>query len=349
VTGAEFRVGVTRDFLTPDGRLGFGDIGLGLLEEVPGVTWSFLSEDVTELRPTDVAGFDALFVLGPRVTPATLAGNDRLTLVARFGVGYDTVDVPACTEHGVLLTISPDGVRRPMAVATLTAMLALSHRLVVKDGLTRAGRWHDRLDWMGTGLTGRTLGVIGLGNIAREFLRLVAPLEMNTLAYDPYTTEEQAELAGAELVALDELLTRSDVVSVHCALTEETRHLLDATRLATMGPGSLLLNLSRGPIVDERALVHALREGVIAGAALDVFEQEPIDPSNELLTMDEVIVTPHALGWTDELAWGNGSSACRSILEVAAGRIPQHLVNPEAAEHPQLVARLRHHADRRDR
>ena len=342
-----FTVGVTRDFLTPEGELGFGDIGLGLLDDAEGVAWEFLPDDVTELRPQDIAPYDALLVLGPRITRATLSGNDRLSLVARFGVGYDSVDVEACTDHGVLLTITPDGVRRPMGVATLTAMLALSHRLVAKDRLTRAGRWHDRLDWMGMGLTGRTLGVVGLGNIATEFLQLAAPLGMRVLAHDPYATAEHAARVGAELVGLDTLLSTSDVVSIHCALTEETRHLIDADKLRLMRPTGLLLNLSRGPIVDERALTDALRERRIGGAALDVFEEEPTDPDNELLTLDNVIVTPHALCWTDELAWGNGSSACRSILEVASGLVPETVVNKQVAHHPELNERLRTYSERR--
>ena len=162
-----FRVGVTRDFLKPDGTIGFGDIGLGLLDAAPGVDWEFLAEDTRELRGDQVAAYDALLVLTPRVSAATLAGADRLAIVARFGVGYDNVDVPACTAAGVLLSITPDGVRRPVAASVMAFLLALSHKLLIKDRLTRAGRWAERLDHMGMGLTGRTLGVVGLGNIGR--------------------------------------------------------------------------------------------------------------------------------------------------------------------------------------
>src|SRR5262245_28967122 len=145
-----FRVGVTRDFLRPDGSLGFGDVGLGLLDGVAGLAWEFLPDDVRELRPADVRGYDALLVLAPRVTAATLADVGRLTVVARFGVGYDSVDVDACTRHGVLLTITPDAVRRPVALAVLTFLLALAHKLPLKDRLTRTGRWAEKVQLMGT-------------------------------------------------------------------------------------------------------------------------------------------------------------------------------------------------------
>lgn len=335
-----FRVGLTRDFLKPDGTLGFGDIGLDLLDRAPGVEWEFLPEDTRELTPAQVAPYDALLVLGPRVTAATLEGAERLAVVARFGVGYDNVDVDACTRNGVLLTITPDGVRRPVAVATLTFLLALSHRLLQKDALTRAGRWGEKLGYMGMGVTGRTLGVIGHGNIGREVFRLAAPLGMRHLAFDPHVSPENAE-PGVTLVDLETLLRESDFVAVCCALTPETHHLINDDRLALMKPTAYLINVARGPIVDQQALTQALREEKIQGAALDVFETEPVAPDDPILTLDNVIVAPHAVCWTDECFLGNGTSACESILEVAAGRVPRYVVNRDAAEHPAFHAKLR--------
>ncbi len=156
-----FRVGITRDFIRPNGELGFGGAGVRLLEQTPGIEVTFLPEHGKELRPEDIAGFDALGVLGPRVTPATLEGNERLALVARFGVGYDNIDIPACTACGVFLTITPEAVQRPMAVVNLTFILALAGRLMEQDKLTREGRWADKQDARGTGLVGKTLGTIG--------------------------------------------------------------------------------------------------------------------------------------------------------------------------------------------
>jgi phosphoglycerate dehydrogenase-like enzyme len=341
-----FRVGVTRDFLRPDGTLGFGDIGLALLDETPGVQWEFLPENIGELTRAHAAAYDALLVLGPRVTPATLEGASRLAVVARFGVGYDNVDVAACTRAGVVLTITPDGVRRPVAAAVLTFVLALAHKLIIKDHLTRAGGWAGKLDHMGMGLTGRTLGLIGLGNIGREVFRLAAPLEMRHLAADPFVKPADVEGSGIALVDLETLLRESDFVVVCCALTEGTRHLLNAERISWMKPTGYLINVARGPIVDQQALTAALRERRIQGAALDVFEQEPIDPRDPLLTLDNVILAPHALCWTDECFSGNGRSAIGSILEVARGGIPKNVVNREVLASPTFAEKLRRYAAR---
>jgi len=340
---APFRVGVTRDFLRPDGRLGFGDVGLGLFDGVPGLEWQFLDEDVRELRPDHVRECDALLVLAPRVTAATLEGADRLTLIARFGVGYDSVDVAACTRHGVLLTITPDGVRRPVALAVLTFLLALSHKLLVKDRLTRAGRWSEKADHQGTDVTGRTLGVIGLGNIGREVFALAKPLGMRHLAHDPYSA---AAVEGVEMVGLEALLRESDFVCLCCALTPQTHHLIDEARLGLMKPTAYLINVARGPIVDQKALTQALANRRIAGAGLDVFEQEPITPDDPLLKLDNVILAPHALSWTDGCFRAIGESACRSILDVAAGRVPAHVVNRAVLDQPQLREKLARHASR---
>ncbi len=341
-----FRVGITRDVLKPDGTLGFGDIGLSLLEQAEGVEWEFLAENTPTLRGDQVQDYDALLVLAPAVTAETLEGGDRLAILARFGVGYDSVDVAACSKNGVLLTITPDGVRRPVAVSIITFILALSHKLFIKDHLTRNGRWGEKLDHMGMGVTGRTLGLVGLGNIGREVFKLAQPFGMRHLAYDPYVIPEQATAAGVELVDLEMLLRTSDFVSICCALTPETHHLLNAERLALMKETAYLINTARGPIVDQAALTVALREGHIQGAALDVFEREPVDPNDPILKLDNVIVTPHGICWTDECFLGNGKSACQSILDVAAGCIPNNVVNHDALDHPRFQEKLRQYRAR---
>ena len=336
-----FRVGLTRDILAPDGTIGFGDIGLSLLDDAAGVEWDILAENRSPLRRDQVQDYDALLVLGPTITTETLEGVDRLTILARFGVGYDTVDVDACTQNGVLLTITPDGVRRPVAAAVITFILALSQKLLIKDRLTRDGRWDEKLDYMGMGIAGRTLGLVGLGNIGSEVFKLAQPFEMRHLAHDPYATPEQAQAAGVELVDLETLLRTSDFVSICCALTPETHHLINAERLALMKETAYLINAARGPIVDQAALTIALQERRIQGAALDVFEQEPVDPNDPILTLDNVIVTPHGICWTDECFLGNGRSACESILAVAAGRIPDNIVNRDTLDNPRFQEKLR--------
>ena len=342
-----FRIGLTRDFLRADGTLGFGDIGLGLLDGQPGIEWEFLAENARELRPDQIRGYDALAVLAPRVTAQTLEGADRLSIIARYGVGYDTVDVPACTAKGVALTITPDAVRRAVANVVMTYILALSHRLLEQDRATRAGEgWTRKLDLMGYGLTGKKLGLIGLGNIGGEVVKLARPFDLVPIASDPYVKPERAAELGVELVDLETVLRTADFVVVLCALTPETRGLLSAERLALMKPTAFLINTARGPIVDQRALYEALRDKRIRGAGLDVFAQEPIDPDDPILTLDNVAVSPHALCWTDEWAYDSGVSAIRNILTVAAGQNPSFVVNKEVLETPLFQEKLRRYAGR---
>lgn len=344
----EFRVGLTRDFLNAAGEIGWGEIGLDRLGERPGIVWEFLASNAPELTPELIDGFDALAVLGPAVTERTLAGSGRLALICRFGVGFDAIDLEACTRAGVALTNTPDGVRRPMASATLTFILALSHRLLEKDAITRNGRWGEKLDYMGYGVTGKTIGLIGFGNIGREVARLIAPFGVRVLANDPYLTAEQAADHGAELVDLDSLLQQADFVVTLCNLTPETYHLLNAERIARMKPTAFLVSMARGPIVDQVALTEALRTRSIHGAALDVFEQEPVDPHDPILTLDNVIVAPHALCWTDEMALGVGGSVMRSILAVARGEAPHYVVNRDVLDSPRFQAKLDRFRSRRE-
>jgi phosphoglycerate dehydrogenase-like enzyme len=329
-----FRVGVTRDILGADGRPVYD---LSPLDALPGVDWEFIAEDVDELSPAHVAAHDAIVLFHPRVGAATLAEDDRPLLVARLGVGYDTVDVEACTERGVLVTLTPDSVRRPMAAGAMAFVLALAHRLAEMDRHVRAGGW-ERFAHIGTGLTGRVLGLVGLGNLGREIALLAAPFELEVIAVDPYVAEPPS---GVRLVELEELLRTADFVVVVCPLTDETHHLLDARRLALMRPAAYLVNVARGPIVDQRALAEALESGAIAGAALDVFEREPVDRDDPLLRLDNVLLAPHAVGLTDELFRLGGASVARTVGAVAAGRIPEHVVNREALDHPRLRERLR--------
>lgn len=333
-----FRVGITRDFLKPDGTLGFGDIGLKVLDEAENVEWEFLKKNTPELISDDVRNYDAMLVLAPRVTKQTLTA-ERLKIVARFGVGYDNVDVEACTESGVLLTITPDGVRRPVAMTVITLLLALTHKLLIKDRLTRENRWSDKLDHVGLGVTGKTLGIIGLGNIGRDVSQLAASLGLRQIAYDPYLAPKSSE-DGVELTSLEILMSTADYVCICCALTEDTHHLINAEQIGRMKSSAYLINVARGPIVDQSALTEALRTKSIQGAGLDVFEREPPEPDDPLLALDNVILSPHALCWTDECFAGNGKSACQAIVDVAAGRLPRYIVNADVVGSSQLRANL---------
>jgi D-3-phosphoglycerate dehydrogenase len=207
-------------------------------------------------------------------------------------------------------------------------VLALAHRLTEMDRHVRAGGW-DRFAHIGMGLNGRTLGIVGLGNVGRELAFLAAPFGLELLAADPFVTEPPS---GIELRPLDALLVAADFVVVTCPLTEETYHLLDARRLALMKPTAYLVNIARGPIVDGAALADALAAGRLAGAALDVFEPEPVRPDDPLLALDNVILAPHAIGLTDELFRLGGQSACRAVLAIAEGRVPEFPLNPAVLE-----------------
>lgn len=324
-----FRIGLSADLLDAAGRPSFGEAPLALLDDLR-VTWEWLPP-LEAIGPAQTGAYDALYINTPPVGPAAFGSQVRTRIIARHGVGYDSVDVPACTASGVLVTIQPDGVRRPVAVAALTLVLALSQKLLTKDRLTRAGRWGARLDHMGMGLVGRTLGVIGAGSIGRELLALARPFGLRLLAADPYADPAALRELGVDLVPLDGLLAASDFVVVLTPLTPETRGLIGADALAQMRRTAYLVNVARGPVVDEPALIAALSSGGIAGAGLDVFTQEPVDPGNPMLQMDQVIVTPHALCWTDECFAGIAASGFRSILAVLDGQVPGNAVNPAAA------------------
>ncbi len=324
-----FKIGITADFLNEEGQIGWGDIGLSLLTQYPDIEWGFLPDYGDEIPSEAANEWDALLVLAPRITAATVAQAERLKIVARFGVGYDNVDVVACTSAGIAVTITPDSVRRPVAVATVALILAMMHNIVVKDSLTRRGLWQEKLQYMGAGVTGKTLGIIGLGNIGQEVVRVSRSLGFEYLAHDPYPSSRRDPSLDVPYVELEELLRTSDIVCITARLTDETKHLIGAREIAMMKPDAYLVNMGRGPIVDESALIDALERKSIRGAALDVFEKEPPDPNNPLFRLENVTLTPHAVSWTDESAIGNGRSALQSIVDIAHGRVPAGILNPQ--------------------
>jgi D-3-phosphoglycerate dehydrogenase len=322
-----FKVGITRDTLRADGTSIFDRAALDIFTQA-GLQWEFLADDVKEVTAAHAAQYDALCVFNPKVTAATLAGADRrVRIIARMGVGYDSVDVAACTAHGIILTNTPDGVRRPVATTILLMILALSHKLMTKDAITRAGRWTETTKHMGVGLSGKTVGSLGVGNIGGEAYRLLAPLDMVHIAFDPYMNADAAAKLRVRLTDKDTVLRESDFVFINMPLTPETRKMVGERELALMKPSAYLINTSRGPIVDEKAIYQALSQRTIAGAALDVFEQEPIAPDNPLLALDNVIVTPHSICWTDEFFRNNAESAFRSVVAVSRGETPTFVVN----------------------
>ena len=326
---SKFRVGITADVLSSDDLPIFGKDVLSLFDD-PAIEWEYMAQPTLEISHEQAARYDAICAMVTTVTANSLSGSDRrLKLIARFGVGYDSIDVPACTRAGVLLTIAPDGVRRPVATSALTFVLMLAQKVLIKDRLIRAGRWSEKSNHIGTGLTGRTLGSIGIGNIGAEMFRLARPLEMRCIAHDPLADPKLAAQIGVTLVDMDTLFRESDFLTVNCPLNENTRGLVSQRLIGLMKPSAYLINTARGPIVDEQALYRALVENRIAGAGLDVFEEEPIAASNPLLALDNVILTPHGICFTDECMRRLAESAFHAVLDLAHGRRPRYIVNPE--------------------
>src|SRR3954452_24248180 len=328
-----FRVALSGDFKKPDVSPTYPDFDLTPLRTAPAVEMVFL-EPANPIRAEQLEDFDALILLAHRFAKESVPRSGRLTVVARFGVGYDTVDVEACTSAGIALVITPDGVRRPVAVSIMAFILALTGKMMIKDKLTREGPagFAKRSDHIGVGLVGRTLASLGIGNIGAELFRLAKPFDMKFIAHDPFADKKVAEELGIELVSLEDVFRRADILSVSCPLTPETHHLVNAERLALMKPTAYFINTARGPIVDQKALTRVLEEKKIAGAGLDVLEQEPPDPDDPILKLDNVILAPHALCWTDQCFAGNGAADVKAVLDVQHGREPRVVVNRSVLE-----------------
>lgn len=336
-----FRVGLTRDFLNEDERPIDAGLPGRLLSRCPGIEVVYLPERQTVIAAEHLRGLDALICFASRCTRETFEGADRLVLLARFGVGFDTVDLDACTEADVILTLTRGQARRPVAEAALTMMLAISHRVLIKDRLARESGWHARGQYQGIELRDRVVGVVGFGEIGQELFRLLKPFGLRrALATDPYPNREAAAALGVELVGLDEVLRESDFVSIHCPLAPETKGLIGARELGLMRPTAYLINTARGAVIDQRALTETLVQRRIAGAALDVFEQEPVPPDEPLLRLDNVLLSPHATAWTDELFRDYTNSCAESIAAVIRGEAPEHVVNREVLTRPGLRAKL---------
>jgi phosphoglycerate dehydrogenase-like enzyme len=343
-----FRITLTGDFYYPDGTPRHRDIGLSVLDGIEAVEVARFGEHREEITPDQLAGANGVIVLTPHVTTRSLVDASELLAIGRFGVGYDAVDVVACTAADVVLFIAAGAVDRSVAEATVTWMLALTHQVRIKDRLVREGRWDERTRYMGSELRDRTLGVIGFGGIGRAVVRLLAGFGMKTpLVFDPFISPASVAEAGVKAVGLEELLTQADFVSVHCPLNEQTRNLIGARELALMKPTAYLLNTARGCIVEEEALYATLAAGRIAGAALDCLVGEPITSPPRFADLDNVLLAPHAIAWTDEMFRDIGRAVCQGMLDLAQGRRPRGVVNPQVFERPgfsEKWERLRIHA-----
>lgn len=273
---------------------------------------------------------DALVVSFSPVTRGLMSSLEGLKTVVRTGVGYDVIDVPAATELGVIVVNIPDIWVREVANHALALLLAWNRKLIGLDAQVRAGVWAGGIPGERTGsLHGETVGIVGLGNIGTAFARRVTALEMKVIACDPYVDPGHFAALGVERVSLEALAERSDYISVHTLLNAETRHLIGEKFFQRTKPTAVLINTSRGPVVDERALLRALEDKRLAGAALDVWEREPVAPENPLLKLDNVIATPHAAYFSTAAVAAVPRRCGEEIARVLTGQRPLNVVNPE--------------------
>ncbi len=298
--------------------------------EVRGPVPNFTAPDY------DMRGVDALIVsvLSP-VTAAVIARAPDLRVVGRPGIGVDNVNLADCTAYGVLVVNTPDGPTESTAEHAVGLILAVARRFKQADlGLRTQGWDTPRAPLLGMELQGKTLGLIGLGRIGGRVAHIMGQgMGMRVVAFDPYTTRERAEALGVTLVgSLTDVFRQADVISLHCPALPETRRLVNADTLAQMKPGVLLVNCARGPIVDEAALLAAVRSGHVAGAGLDVFDQEPTPSDNPLLAEPNILVTPHIASYTEDGVRKMYVGVAEEVLTVLRGERPRWLVNPEVLE-----------------
>jgi D-3-phosphoglycerate dehydrogenase len=279
---------------------------------------------------------DALLVPGAHFTREVIDHLEHCRALVRYGVGYDTIDVPAASDHNLVVVNIPDFCLPEVANHALALLLDCAKKITRQDRWVRTGAWGDRssgyrapfLSPMGP-IHGETVGLVGFGQIAREFHRRLVPLDVRVIAYDPYVPAERVAALGVEMVSLEEVMRQSDYISIHTPLLPDTRHMISAAMIALMKPTAYLINTSRGPVVDEDALIAALQSGAIAGAGLDVFEVEPLPKDSPLMAMENVVLVPHTASYADvtfDIMYRRvGEEAARALR----GQMPNTPVNPQ--------------------
>ena len=272
------------------------------------------------------------FLVRTAPIPASVIDAGKvLRVIARHGVGYDNIDVGAATRRKIAVCITPRANALSVAEHVLALMLALAKRVLPFDAATRKNEWEIRNSYSAFDLNEKTLGIVGMGRIGMLVCQKAqAAFNMKILAYDPLVPKETMEKAGAEVATVPEILKASDFVTLHVPSMPETKGLIGAAQLKQMKRSAYLINCARGPIVDEAALVTALKDGVIAGAGLDVFDPEPPKADNPLFGLPNVVLSPHSAGLTVECVIRMATHAAQAIIDVLEGRRPEGLINPEA-------------------
>lgn len=341
-TNEKFRVGITHDWAERTESV-LGPALREVFDPFPDIEYEVMPE-CADFTPTleVVDSYDALLVLGYYFNRDLLSQTKRLKCLARWGVGYDRIDVEAATDNDIFVAVTPTTLKRTVSEGALTLLLTLSKNVLNQDRNVRAGNWRKGMEASGVLVRDRTVGVIGVGNIGSEFVRLARAIDFGrAIAYDPFCSVERAAEIGVELVDLDTLLQRSDFISLHAPLTEQTRNIIDARALSLMKPSAYLINTARGELVDEDALLAALKERRIAGAALDVLRQEPPPKDHPFFALDNVILTPHWIPMTEENVEGNSREVCTNILSVYKGEAPPFIANPKVREKAGMLAKIR--------
>ncbi len=336
----KFRVGVNSDWeaVAADG---FRQAAAQVFDPLPGLEYEYMEDRGNTAIPDVLNQYDAVVVFSHRFPTESFSGVKRLVCISRWGVGFDRIDVEASTATDVAVTLTPLGVRRHVAEGIIALIFALAKNIRRLDQNTRAGRWREGRLGEAVSIRGYTLGSVGVGGIAREMFQMAQSLGFaRLLGHDPYVSTAQAAELGVELVDLDTVMRESDFLAVNTPLSKETRGLIGARELALMKPSAYLVNTCRGPVVDEAALIDVLQKQRIAGAGLDVFEQEPTPLDNPLLQLDNVVLTPHAIAITRECVWDISLEACENVRAVYEGRLPPFLANPEVVDRPGMQAKL---------
>lgn len=279
----------------------------------------------------------AILTSSAKFTRRVIEGLKEALVICRYGIGVDTVDVRAATVHGIIVANVPDFCFDQVADTAMSLILSVPRKVTYLSTLIRRGIYDRQLAKPIHNFRGATLGLVGFGNIPRNLIWKAIPFGFRVIAYDPHLTPESVREYPVTLVDFDSLLRESDIVSVHTPLTAETRHLFNEAAFRKMKPSAYFMNLGRGPVHDQTALYRALKEGWIAGAGLDVLEKEPPDPDDPILTLDNVVFTPHYASYTEEAYQELRVKAAENAAAVLRGQFPKYLCNPEVKESARLL------------
>jgi D-3-phosphoglycerate dehydrogenase len=328
---SEMTVYVSNDLRVPERDY---DMGLRRLDEADDVDVKFLTtQNHDELRPADLPGADALIAIQQHVTEETVDGLDDLKIVSAFGAGLDHIDIEACTKHGVAVTNAPQPVRRAVAQSALGMLITCASNSMEYNNHIREHGFENRIPKMGHTLYEKTLGTVGMGMIGSKVVELVQPFDVDIITHDPYLSAERAEELGVELVSLDTLLAESDFISMHCPLTDETRGMFGTEQFKQMKESAYLINTTRGGLYSDAELAEAIENDWIAGAAIDVFEDEPNVEGNPLLDLEDNLMTPHISGVLIETMTDQGRLVSDAIRSTLDGEVPHNLLNPDVYDH----------------